>query len=473
MNAIPKPVNVPDPKAAKILIVGAGPAGIAAADVLASRGLRPILADEGRTAGGQGYRKSDPVLDLHLEYATAPDYRSVHALFERLDPQIDYRPETLVWSVDGSHAYLARRGTVEAHGQPYDGLVLATGATDRIAPVPGWTLPGVYSLGGAQVLLKDQGCAIGRKVVFYGSSPLLYLAASQYLEAGISSVTILDTTPFGKKLLAGWKIASAPDVLKQGLSLLMRLRRRGVRVFNGVSGLRIEGEGEGRVSGVRFRSGKADHRLFCDGVAIGHGLRSETQLAELAGATLAFDPVFCQWLPQTDAMGRAAPRLYVAGDGARIGGAQAASLSGRLAGLACLADLGLPVDRTEIDALTKRRASYWEAQAGLARAFAWPAAEIAALPDDAVLCRCENVTAGTVRHVARDLAGEHDINRVKALTRCGMGRCQSRMCGQAAIEVAAVARAISTEAMTHYRPQPPIKPVFIPAPAWQAEKKGA
>lgn len=471
MSAASQSLNGRDPKAVKILIIGAGPAGIAAADALASRGLRPVLVDEGRAAGGQGYRKSDPALDLHLEYAKAPDYRRVHALFERLEPQIDYRPETLVWSVDGSLAYLAHRDMVEAAGLPYDGLILATGATDRIAPVPGWTLPGVYSLGGAQVLLKDQGCAIGREVVLYGSSPLLYLAASQYLEAGISSVTILDTTPFGQKLFAGWKIANAPDVLKQGLSLLMRLRRRGVKIFNGVTGLTIEGEE--RVIGVRFRSGKTDHRLSCNGIAIGHGLRSETQLAELAGATLDFDPVFRQWLPRTDLMGRAGAGLYVAGDGARIGGAQAASLSGRLAGLACLADFGLPVDNAEVDRLTKRRANYWEAQAGLARAFVWPAADIAALPDDTILCRCENVTAGTVRHVARNLAGEHDINRIKALTRCGMGRCQSRMCGQATIEVAAAACEAPTEAMTHYRPQPPIKPVFIPVPAWRAEKKGA
>jgi NADPH-dependent 2,4-dienoyl-CoA reductase/sulfur reductase-like enzyme len=370
-----------------------------------------------------------------------------------------------VWSVDGNRAFTAFRGSVEGEGIPYDRLILATGAIDKIAPVPGWTLPGVYSLGGAQVLLKDQGCAIGRMVVFYGSSPLLYLGAWQYIEAGAGQVTILDTTPFSAKVAATRRIAAAPAVLRQGLGLIARLRMRGLRIRHGVTDLRILGnECVARIT-YHWRGRKETEP--CDAVAIGHGLRSETQLAELAGCRLSYNQTFDQWQPSIDSDGRGAEGIYLAGDGTRIGGAVAAEMSGRLAAYACLTDLGRMVDAAKVTAIRHRRDAHWEAQIGLAQAFAWPRHSFAALPEETVLCRCEDVTAGQVRQIAKAMTGISDINRVKALSRCGMGRCQSRMCGLAAIEVAAAVRSEMPQSLTHYRTQPPVKPVSIPAPRTQ------
>jgi len=452
-----------DQNNAPVVIVGAGPAGIGAAAVLVAAGLRPILLDEGRAPGGQGYRKSDHALGLNLAYAQEPEYKAIHALFERLRDKIDYRPETLAWSVDAGSVFTAFRGSVASEGIPFGRLILATGATDKVAPVPGWTLPGVYSLGGAQVLLKDQGCAIGKDVVFYGSSPLLYLAAWQYLEAGAPKVTVLDTTPFSAKMKASAAIASVPKLLRQGLGLIARLRMRGVTMRHGVTDMAIHGDS--RVEAISYSwKGRRETRA-CDGVAIGHGLRSEIQLAELAGCGLAYNALFDQWQPVVDGDGRGGGGVYLAGDGTRIGGAVAAELAGRIAASACLADLGHAVDAAEVAELKRRRDAHWRAQDGLARAFAWPRKGFAELPDATVLCRCENVTAGQVRGIANTMTGIPDINRVKALSRCGMGRCQSRMCGLAAIEVAAAARGEAPANLTHYRAQPPIKPIAIPAPS--------
>ncbi len=424
-----------------------------------------MLIDEGRSAGGQGYRKSDSTLGLQLSYSQASEYKAIHATFARLRDRIDYRPETLVWSVDAGRIFTAFRGTVAGDGMPFGRLILATGATDKVAPVPGWTLPGVYSLGGAQVLLKDQGCAIGREVVFYGSSPLLYLTAWQYLEAGAGKVTILDTTPFLGKLRASYLVAAAPDILRQGLGLMARLRWRRVRMRHGVTDLAIHGRD--RVEGVTYRWKGHEQTQDCDAVAIGHGLRSETQLAELAGCSLTYNAAFDQWQPAVDRDGRGAQGIYLAGDGVRIGGAVAAELAGRLAAHACLADMGHRVDAATVTRLYRRRDAYWKAQNGLARAFAWPREALAALPGETVLCRCENVTAAQVRDVAVAMTGISDINRIKALSRCGMGRCQSRMCGLAAIELAAAARGETPGLLTHYRAQPPVKPIAIPQPAAQ------
>ena len=168
-----------------IVIVGAGPAGIAAASACAAHGYRPLVIDEGRRAGGQVYRRPTGPVRVDAKRmlgAQAKGYRRVHGTFAALEGRIDYRPQTLVWTVADRRVHTLCDSRVESH--PYDALILATGATDRLIPVQGWTAPGVFSLGAAQVLLKDQGCLIGRSTVFCGSSPLLYLAALQYVRAG-------------------------------------------------------------------------------------------------------------------------------------------------------------------------------------------------------------------------------------------------------------------------------------------------
>ena len=191
-----KPDDVP-----RIAIVGAGPAGMAAAGVLAAHGVRPVLLDEASEPGGQVWRRlDDDATATALLGREARKYRRVHAAFAGVRDRVDYRPDTLAWTVSDDTIHFATAG--RAGTERFDALLLATGATDRLLPVPGWTTPGVFALGGAQALLKGQGCAIGRRVVFCGSSPLLYLAALQYAVAGAGVAAVLDTTPYRSKLAA-------------------------------------------------------------------------------------------------------------------------------------------------------------------------------------------------------------------------------------------------------------------------------
>src|SRR5690606_3996219 len=182
---------------------GAGPAGIRAAGVIAAQGLRPILVDEGRHPGGQGYRRPSPGLSLDMDAlmgTEAGKYKALHTDFAALLPQIDYRSRTLVWGIEDRRLYCVRDGRQTTIA--FDALVVATGAIDRIAPLPGWTLPGVFTLGGAQAVLKDQGCLVGRRVAFLGASPLLSLAALQYRKLGAEVVAVCDTSPFRDKIAA-------------------------------------------------------------------------------------------------------------------------------------------------------------------------------------------------------------------------------------------------------------------------------
>ncbi len=446
-----------------VIIIGAGPAGVRAAEALVGAGLRPTIIDEGRRAGGQIYRRQPenfrrPYGEL---YGTeAGRAKALHDGFDALAGRVDYRPETLVWNIADRHVWTAAGGRQQA--LPFDALLLCTGATDRLMPVKGWDLAGTYSLGGAQVALKAQACAIGRRVAFVGTGPLLYLVAAQYVKAGAGVAAVLDTSPFAARVAALPKLLAQPGVLRDGVALTLALKRAGVALHAGVEPLEVLGDADAGVTGLRFRDGRGRERAIgADAVALGYHLRPETQLADLARCAFAFEPKTRQWLPERDGDGRSSvPGVYLAGDGARILGARSAEATGRLAALAVLADLGLPVDAGELADLRRQVAGYARFAEGLAEAFPWPAAQAGKLPDETVLCRCENVTAGDLRRTVRE-AGAKEANRAKAFSRVGMGRCQGRYCGQAAAEVVAAEAGVPVEQVGRLRGQAPVKPLPI------------
>jgi NADPH-dependent 2,4-dienoyl-CoA reductase/sulfur reductase-like enzyme len=445
----------------RVAIVGAGPAGVAAAGVLAAHGVATTVIDEGREPGGQIYRRARPGLALDVETllgAELANYQNFHATFDRLRDRIDYRPQALAWGVGERQLHVVRAGVSDT--VDFDALILATGATDRVLPIPGWTLPGVFTLGGAQVLLKEHGCLIGRRIVFCGSSPLLYLAAKQYRAMGAEIAAVLDTTPFNAKAAAARDLAAAPRTLLRGLRYMRALRRDRVPIRLGVTLSAFQGASG--VETVRYhdRTGR-ERTLACDAVAVGFGLKPETQLAELAGATLVYDDTFRQWLPRADPDGRCGGNVYVAGDGATIGGAEAAAISGELAACAVLEDAGIAVAGIDRARLRQRATRLRRFQRGLARAFAWPVAAVHALDDDVTVCRCESITAGALRQSLREGFGPTEVNRLKAITRCGMGRCQGRFCGLAAAELTAQTLGLRLEAVGRLRVQPPIKPIAL------------
>lgn len=447
------------------VIVGAGPAGIRAAQALAAHGLRPVLIDEAARAGGQIYRRPP----AHFSRSAATLYgteagraEAVHAAIDGLQGHIDHRPDSLVWGAQDGALDVLHGPTQTTTTVPYTELIVATGATDRVLPLPGWTLPGVYTLGAAQVALKFQGCAIGSRVVFAGTGPLLYLVAAQYAAAGVEVAAVLDTARLADQAAALPAMLTQPTVLFKGLALVAGLRARGVALHRGVRLLRIDGAADGsRVQAVVWQANGRDHRLDCDAVGFGYALRSETQLADLLDCRFGFDPLQRAHLPERDAAGRSSVAgVYLAGDGAGILGADAAEWAGELAALSLLADRGVAVDGARSARLQRRLARLRVFRRGLERAFPIPADWAALAPDELVVCRCEQVTAGELRRAVAD-DGAAEVNRLKALTRVGMGRCQGRMCGVAAGEILAQATMQPLERVGRLRGQVPIKPIPI------------
>ncbi|MBB3001607.1 NADPH-dependent 2,4-dienoyl-CoA reductase/sulfur reductase-like enzyme [Paraburkholderia tropica] len=447
----------------RIVIVGAGPAGVRCAQTLLAAGLRPTLIDEGRRDGGQIYRRQPdgftrPYAKLYgTEALRAQD---LHETFTRLRAQIDYRPQTLAWNIWDKKLHIVRDG--HASALDYDALILCPGATDRLIPVKGWQFAGTYSLGAAQIALKSQACSIGRRVVFMGTGPLLYLVASQYVQAGAKVAAVLDTSAAGARLRALPKLLARFDVLRKGSALVGALKRAGVQMYNGIEPVEIVGTPDEGVSAVRFRtaSGKIE-QIDCDAIGMGYHLRPETQLADLARCAFRFDTLTRQWLPQIDELGRSSVSgVYLAGDGVRVLGADGAENAGRLAAHAALIDLGRGAQAAVLDALKREQRRMDRFREGLAQAFEWPAQQAAKLPDETMVCRCEGITAGELRRVIHD-EGAQEANRAKALSRVGMGRCQGRYCGHAAAEIIADAARVPLEQVGRLRGQAPVKPLAI------------
>ncbi|WP_417721762.1 FAD-dependent oxidoreductase [Salipiger sp.] len=444
----------------RVLIVGAGPAGIRAAERLVAAGLHPVVVDEAARAGGQIYRRPPEGFTRHAArlYGSEADKAvALHACFDAMlaEGRLTLHAQSSVSGLgDGQAQVIGPGGALRI---AHDRLILATGATDRLAPVPGWQAPGVYTLGAAQIALKAQGVAPGRRIVLAGSGPLLTLVAAQLREAGAGIAAVLDTSPLRRQARGALGMALArPLVTLRGLALRARLGRlyhAGVRLD------RIETDGSGPVA-MHWRDGRGAAQVTpCDAVALGWHLRAETHLADLAGARFDWQPGCHQWLPRADAMGRAGEGLYLAGDGLRLLGADGAELAGRLAATACLADMGLPAPDPARELAAHRRMRRFAA--ALHRAFPWPADMVRALPDDTVLCRCEGIRAGDLRETLT-LSGP-EANRAKSLGRVGMGRCQGRYCQLAGAEIIAARGGLPVAEVGRLRSHPPVRPAPVAA----------
>jgi len=455
-----------------VAVVGAGPAGLAAATLAAERGLSVSLYDAQRGPGGQVYRGITAPPRVRSDIL-GDDYWRGAALvppFERSGAR--YVRDATVWAIarrdDGTFAVSVSIGapdarittTVDARA-----VILATGALERPFPVAGWTLPGVMTAGGAQILLKTSGVVPRGRTVLAGCGPLLWLLAWQYLNAGVVVDALLDTTPRGRMRAA---LSSAPSFLlsgyaRKGLALVAAVRRR-VRVIEGVDSLAAEGED--RMEAVRWARRGVASTEAADLLLLHQGVVPNVNFAGALGCALRWNDAQACFEPVVDAWGgTTVADVFIAGDGGGIAGADAAQARGELAALATANALG------RIDGTTRDRAAA-APRRRLARALAgrdfldrmYRPADAFRAPDPAtdpetVVCRCEEVTAGALADgISRGATGP---NQLKAYLRCGMGPCQGRFCGLPVTELIARARRLSPAAVGYFHLRFPVKPVTL------------
>lgn len=443
-----------------LLVVGAGPAGLAAAHTARSHGLSVTCLDDQPSPGGQIWRGIEDVAAMPRGTALGKSYLSGRSVAEAFRAcGATYEAGAQLWQMEpGFTAFVSRAG--RAWAIRAGAVLLATGAQERPVPFPGWTLPGVMTVGAAQILLKSSGQVPDAPVVIAGTGPLPLLYAKQLLALGGRIAGFLDTTPLGQWRTAVKRfrpsIASVPDLI-DGLRWMAQLRLARVPVYRGVSG--IEAAGEERLETLLFRTADgAAHRLPVRLVLVHEGVVPSLHVALSLGCRMAWvDDQDC-YAPVLDEWGETSrPGVFVAGDAAGIGGAKAAVLRGRLAALGVAAKHGRAVER---EAAPIRRA--------LRRALALrpfldalyrPRREVFVPGDDVVVCRCEELTAGRIREVSR--IGRPGPNQVKAFTRAGMGPCQGRQCGYTVTRLLAEASGRPPGEIGFYRARPPLKPITI------------
>jgi NADPH-dependent 2,4-dienoyl-CoA reductase/sulfur reductase-like enzyme len=444
------------PRKFDLAIIGAGPAGMAAAMTARECGLSVLVVDENAAPGGQVFRAAELAgADPALARDMAPGLELI-ARFRALD--ISYRPSTTLWMLepDTGALSLARQGeTMEVTAER---ILLATGAQERPVPIPGWTLPGVMSAGAAQIALKTAGMVPSGKVVLAGQGPLMWLLANQLIRAGVMPVLVeTRTQPILRTALEAGGIFSGFGQLAKGVGLILKARQAGMRVISGARHLRAEGSA--RVQALRFEGAVEP----CDTLLLHEGVMPSTHISMAIGLEHVWDARQLCWRPKLDVFGASShARIAVAGDGAVIGGWEAAVAAGQLAALDTGLRLGR-ISRTDRDFRAEASADAL-LQARALRPFLdalyAPSQEILAPPEEStIICRCEEVTAGSLRWAAA--IGATGPNQAKAYLRCGMGPCQGRLCGSTVAAVIAETRNVPVEEVGHFRPRAPYKPITV------------
>ncbi len=447
------------PETWDVLIIGAGPAGMAAATVTASAGLSTLVVDEGPGPGGQIWRAimTTPVMSrpiLGSDYwAGAPAVRTFY------ESGATYLPSTQVWSLDADGvAGLSADGV--ARYVTAKRVVIATGAMERPFPVPGWTLPGVLTVGAAQGLLKTSGHYPSGRLVIAGTGPLVWLYAAQLLAAGGRISALLDTTDPGARLAAtrSFPAFAASPYLAKGLTLMAKVRAR-VRVLRKVTALAIDGHD--RATSVRFRRGAgSEEQIPADTVLLHQGVVPQVNLAMAAGVPHRWDDRQLCFVPELAPFGQTAvERIAIAGDGAGISGWEAAVERGRLAGIGAARALGISHDSLPSPDAPIRRLRTLARPRAFLDVFYRPAVAFRRPAPETIVCRCEEVTAGEVERAVE--IGALGPAQLKSYTRCGMGPCQGRMCGLTVTELMAAKRGVSPAEIGYFRLRAPVKPITL------------
>ena len=443
-----------------LAVIGAGPAGCAAAVAAAKAGARVVLFDEQEEAGGQIYRAP------RTAAGRAGVEREGEALRSSLAASsVSARLGRRIWSV-------TERFRIEALGPGGPetvrarALVAATGAHERVVPFPGWTLPGVIGLAAATVLLKTEGRVPGRRIVVAGAGPLLAAVAAKILAVGGQVAAVVDVSRPVDWMRATPALATKPALLAQGAAWAARIAAARVPVLFGHAVVSAEGEAalERVAVAPLSQSGTPDLErlrwIEADIMAVGNGLVPGGEITKLLRAEHVHVPERGGWVPKRDRWGRTTiPGLYAAGDGAGIAGAGPAARAGQLAGLAAAHDLGF------LDAQALEEASVAACEEAerdrrfsdaVSRLMMPRPDQIAAVPADTVVCRCEDVTRAEIEGAVQ--AGARTLDQVKAFTRCGMGPCQGRMCGETAGDIVAL-QVGSRATVGWWTGRPPLRPV--------------
>ena len=383
----------------ELLVVGAGPAGVAAACVAAERGRHVCLIDDTPWLGGQIWRGEQ----------AKPKNPQARAWLERLARSgATILTESRLVGIEGPGRYVLETPSESGVVRPRS-VVLATGARELFLPFPGWTLPGIMGAGGLQAMVKAGWPIANQRVVVAGSGPLLLAVAAGLSQAGAKIVGLYEQAPPIKLLGFARQLVAHPNKIGQAIGLRSQLR--GVPYKPGWWPVRAEGKTA--VERLILSNGKRTQAVNCDNIACGFGLVPSLEVAALLGCALEGETVVVDQGQQTSIKG-----VFAAGELTGVGGNDKALVEGQVAGLTAIGEF-------EDAARLHRKRDIWKRFAQALEHTFQPRAELLHLAEaETLVCRCEDVTFS-------QLAPYSSWRDAKLQTRCGMGPCQGRICGAA------------------------------------------
>lgn len=463
------------PGAPEIVVVGGGPGGLSAALAATKAGARVTLLDAYAAPGGQYYYQPPE----RFQASATRRQRDGRDLWNAaLAAGVEIRSNTSVWNVDAEKR-ISVLGPQAVYEMQPQGLILAAGAYERTVPFPGWTLPGVITTGAAQILMY-QRVRPGKRALVVGTGPLLLVAAAHLLHAGMEVAAVLDGSQPLRHAGGVTAMWGQGERLREGVGSLAALIRHGVAYRTGWGILAahgdhaVEGATIARLDAAWRPILGTEREARCDTICVGYNLVPWNALSKLAGAVQEWRPELGGEVPRRDAaMQTSVPGIYAVGDGAGIGGYRMAMLEGRVAGLAAAENLvsGAGPGRTATTtnaAAMESRPTYRSVQALKSeRAFQrlygqiftpGPGIYELARPNT-IVCRCESVRLAQIEHAV--YGGATTFSEVKAATRCGMGECQGRTCGQSVTHIIARLAGRPLESVGTNPIRPPLFPIPI------------
>ena len=383
------------------LVVGAGPAGLAAAVAAAESGRSVGLVDDNPHPGGQIWR---------ADSSHAPEGPAALWLEKVRNSGVKVLPGSPVIGQEGLGKLLIEQADGVACQVTYQKLIIASGARERFLPFPGWTLPNVMGAGGLQALVKSGLPIEGKRVAIAGTGPLLMAVAAYLCKRGAHVCLVAEQARLGKLLAFGVGLLGKPSKLLEAV----RLRREFRSVPYRASCWPVAAEGSEELARVTFSNGQKTWTESCDYLACGFGLVPNVELAALLACKIENGAVTVNELQETSVTG-----VYCAGEATGIGGLEKALAEGQIAGYAAT-DQG----QRAVTLFAARQRALQFASA-LERAFVLRDELKTLAKPDTLVCRCEDVPLGKMQLY-------RSWRDAKLQTRCGMGPCQGRVCGTAA-----------------------------------------
>jgi NADPH-dependent 2,4-dienoyl-CoA reductase/sulfur reductase-like enzyme len=478
-----------------LAVIGAGPAGVAAALAAANQGIRVVVIDEQQRPGGQIFRR--PPVEFGERSGSFPaGYPWAADLLAAADahPGIQWFTGSTVFGIfpersDGSRLHnIALTGPDGSKRIRARRVLIATGAMDLPVAFPGWTLPGVMMAGAVQGFVKSQRLLVAQRVVLAGSHPLLLVVAEQLRAAGadIAEVAFARGIPgLGESLRALPAVPGHVSLFAETAASVARLIRAGVRISTRTIVTGAEGRGHVTAAALasvdrQWRPTGASRTVQTDALIVGYGFQPSTELARQLGCSLRWESAKGGWVVEHDeTMATSISGVYVAGEPTGVAGAEQSRAEGELAGIAVAAELAAADDRT-VDGSSE--AGMQRARRGIrhARRFSRVVERMFEPNRDALLalatpattvCRCELISRSTIETVLDENPHLDTVSAVKLECRSGMGPCQGRYCETAIAGIVRARSGRSVDQVGRFSAHVPVKPVPLSAFAVLGEEE--